>query len=210
MVFAFRLLLGQHRAKIGQHMFQMGRHSIKMGQHRAQIGPTWPSRGDTAPNMGQHGPHTWANLAPKRPPTWGEPGGEPGGEPSVAWGFGFFCGIFVCVCFFIRLLACLARMLGQHSSTSRPRRTNIALRRPNIAPRWANIAPRWTNIASKMGQHSFKARQHSPKISQHSPQPDQHSFEDGATAPSPPFPLCWPAPGCQASAFKSGDAVPLE
>ena len=146
--------------------------------------------------------HDLGEPCPKTAADRGGNLGEPGGEPSVAWGFGFFCGIFVCVCFFIRLLACLARMLGQHSSTSRPRRTNIALRRPNIAPRWANIAPRWTNIASKMGQHSFKARQHSPKISQHSPQTDQHSFEDGATAPSPPFPLCWPAPGCQASAFK--------
>ena len=111
MVFAFRLFLGQHRAKIGQHMFKMGRHGSNMGQHRVQIGPTWPSRCDPAPYVGQHGPHTWANLASKRPPTLG----GTWGRTLRSMGFRLFCGMFVVVCFFVRLLAFLARMLGQHS-----------------------------------------------------------------------------------------------
>ena len=108
MVFAFRLLLGQDRAKIGQHLFQMGRHSIKMGQPRAQQrrhspqrGPTWP------PYLGQPCPKTAADPGGNLGGTWG--------RPLRSMGFRLFCGMFVFVCFFVRLLAFLARMLGQHS-----------------------------------------------------------------------------------------------
>ena len=148
----FFFFWGQH-TKIGQHMFKMGQHRVKMGQHRAQIGPTWPSRGDTAPNM-------WANMAPITGPTlpqngrrpWGEPGGNLG-RTLRSMGLWLFCGIFVFVCFFVRLLAFLAPMSGQHSlkpgqhspkmAQHRAHIANIALRRANITPRWANIwAPR--------------------------------------------------------------------
>ena len=183
MVFAFRLLLGHDRAKIGQHLFQMGRHSIKMGQPRAHIGPTWPSRGDTAPNVGQHGRHTWANLAPKRPPTLGGTWGEPGGDPSVAWGSGFFAAclfLFAFLFVFWRFLrACWA----------------------NIASSRANIAPRWLNLAPKTDQHSHKTTQHSPKMGQHSqhrPTLAESALHWPRIGPeSSPFPLRRPAPGCR-------------
>ena len=145
--FAFRFFW----ANIGPRsdIFKMGQHRVKLGQYRAQIGPTWPNGGGTAPNVGQHVPHNLANLALKRPPIWGEPGGNLG-RTLRSMGFRLFCGIFVFVCFFVRLLAFLTPMLGQHGfkpgqhspkmAQHRPRIANIALRRANIAPRWANIS----------------------------------------------------------------------
>ena len=102
------------------------------------------------------------------PAETGEPGRNLGGtrgEPSVAWGFGFFCDIFVFDCVFDRflafLLACWANIASSRANIAPrwlnlvPRWANIALRRAKIAPRWANIAPTWTNIASKLVQHSL-------------------------------------------------------
>ena len=101
--------------------------------------------GDTAPNVGQHGPHNWANLAPKRPPTLG----GTWGRTLRSIGFRLFLQHF---CF--RLSFCSSSgvsscMLGQHSLKPGP------------------IAPRWLNLAPKMGQHSLKTGQHSPKMGQH-------------------------------------------
>ena len=134
----------------------------------------------------QHGP-TW-------PPYLGQPCPKtPGGEPSVAWGSGFFAAclfLFAFVFVFWRFL-----------------RASWA----NIASSRANIAPRWLNLTPTTDQHSHTTTQHSPKMGQHSPKMDQHRPTLAESAlhwpriglESSPFPLCRPAPGCQASAFKS-------